>query len=105
VLWPTLGFGVVSVVVVHVVVEEVPVQVVMVVVVPVVHVSMLPVALFVVVHVVEVPVLMAPGAGGGALLRNPVSFTKANPDAVPVPVSNVSTGTSEELRRLLPTTY
>ena len=81
----------------------VPMHVTMEVPVGVVVVQVEPVAVFT--HVWVVVVLMAPGAGGGALVRNPVSFTKANPDGVPVPVSNCSTGTSEESRRLLPTTY
>ena len=82
-----------------------PMQVVMVVVAPLTHVSMLPVALLVVVQVAGPVALMAPGAGAGALVRNPVSSMKANPEGVPVPVSNAITGTSDEFKRLGPTTY
>src|ERR1700735_3526922 len=57
------------------------------------------------VGVVVVVVVVVVVAGTGALVRNPVSFTKAKPDGVPVAVSNCITGTSEEFRRLGPTTY
>jgi hypothetical protein len=90
------------VVVVQVEVVPLPMHVTMVVPVGLFVVQVEPVA--VVTHVVLV-VVTGMGGGGGELVRNPVSFTKANPDGLPVPVSNAITGTSEESRRLLPTTY